>query len=168
MARLVVLRFEDNEQAYTLLEDWLYAKERREEGHPQLLTPSQENNIDCDIVGVFAAPTKFCDPTDGHLGRGKIAKAFQRGTKWGWWVCKACKKPTKAWGNYIPVVIGNSIDLMKVMIEEIKMDPDDGSEEANAKVAEASQQAVAEQAHTANEVAIVGIHGTSRGVTLHG
>lgn len=151
MARLVVLRFSDNEEAETLVRDWSEAKNRNGDRVVSLLTPVQENDVECEVVGLFAMPTAFCDPNDGHLGHGKINRAFQRGQKYGWWVCKKCKKPTKAWGSFIQVVLGNGINHLSVFLEE-----------------QTKMEADAEQAHTHNEVHVVGVEGTNEGVLLHG
>jgi hypothetical protein len=90
MAYLVVLSFEDDEQALTLVEDIL--------AYPgsKILTPALENDVKGKVEAIYKRPTMFCDPTDRstHSG-GKMSYSFTKGQKYGWWVCVSCKKPSK-------------------------------------------------------------------------
>lgn len=64
------------------------------------------------VVGVFAVPTKFCDDEPpGHRGK-KTQAGWTRGKKYGWWVCGACKKPTKAWGRNLNAVLSSARNLL--------------------------------------------------------
>jgi hypothetical protein len=62
-----------------------------------------------NVVGIFKAPTAFCDNTDGHRGK----NGFTRGKKYGWWVCTTCKKPTKAWSENLNAVLGAAYNQVK-------------------------------------------------------
>jgi hypothetical protein len=63
------------------------------------------------LVGVFQAPTKYCDPSDGHRGK-KTDAGWTRGKKYGWWVCAACKKPSKAWAKNLNAVLSSARNLL--------------------------------------------------------
>jgi hypothetical protein len=89
VAVYVILEFEDEHQALTLVEDHFHYPEGR------LLTPVQENDVECKVVGVFKKPTLFCP---GHTGK-KTETGYMRGKKWGWWVCSVCGRPTKRWAD---------------------------------------------------------------------
>lgn len=91
MPRLVVLDFDDNEQAEEFIESGKY-----------------------NVVGLFARPSLFCDPSDGHTGgRGKTGRGWTKGKKYGWWVCAVCKKPSRLWGEKFECVVGNGKNLLK-------------------------------------------------------
>jgi len=77
MARYVVLEFEDNEDAEHFVGDVFY-------------------HYAGEVVGLFAKPTQFCD--GGGCTRGRV-QPWARGAKFGWWVCRTCKKPTSAGGG---------------------------------------------------------------------
>jgi hypothetical protein len=47
------------------------------------------------VRGMWKKPTKFCS----CIGGGKQSHGFVRGTKYGWWVCARCHKPTEAWSR---------------------------------------------------------------------
>jgi hypothetical protein len=91
VARYVVLSFEDNAQADCLIEDMLEYPDGR------ILTPVQENDVEADLVGLFAKPTVFHDDT--CPGSGKRVRPWARGTKFGWWVCAICKRPAPGQGK---------------------------------------------------------------------
>jgi hypothetical protein len=59
------------------------------------------------IVGVFKAPTKFCE-----CGPGNHKAGFTRGQKYGWWVCAKCKKPTSGWGKNLNAVLSSARNLL--------------------------------------------------------
>src|SRR4051795_7085717 len=63
------------------------------------------------VVGIFKAPTVYCDNTDGHRGK-KTEAGWTRGKKYGWWVCGKCKKPTKAWSENLNAVLGAAKNLL--------------------------------------------------------
>ena len=81
MAVYVVLAFADESQAKTLVEDMLRAPTK------PILTPSQENDVYGEVVGVFKKPTMFCEC--GPAGN----QWWQEGRKWGWQICVKCGKP---------------------------------------------------------------------------
>ncbi len=85
MAFLVLLDFETEEEALTLIDDML------ENAGQAVLTPVQENNVHPTVVGLYKRPTQFCPcPSDG----------FTKGVKYGWWVCAGCRKPRRLyWRN---------------------------------------------------------------------
>lgn len=50
------------------------------------------------VAGMYKKPTIFCDPLDGNHKANRRVVGFTKGTRWGWWVCAICHKPTKnAW-----------------------------------------------------------------------
>jgi hypothetical protein len=58
------------------------------------------------VRGVYKKPTKFCECTGNMKNR-----AFTRGTKYGWWVCTKCGKPTPAWarGDHWFLALGRNL-----------------------------------------------------------
>lgn len=128
MARYVVLAFDSNAQAETLVEDWwnsLQTAPMDEDGKPRvrLLTPVQENDVECHVVGLLAKPTLFCNPEDGHLKSvGKTGRGFTRGMKYGWWVCAICKKPTKGWAAGWKPVVADARNLLQDFLDSLKED----------------------------------------------
>ncbi len=132
MARYLVLSFDDNAQAETLVEDWWRAmqtlpKDEDDKVNVRLLTPIQENDVECTIVGLVGKPTQFCDPSDDHLkGRGKTGRGFTRGKKWGWWVCAICKRPTKGWAAGWKAVVGDGRNLLNDLLKELEDDKEEG------------------------------------------
>ncbi|HVI78682.1 MAG TPA: hypothetical protein VM715_11085 [Candidatus Acidoferrum sp.] len=66
---------------------------------------------DFNVVGVFKAPTVYCDNTDGHRGK-KTEAGWTRGKKYGWWVCGKCKKPTETWSKNLNAVLGAAKNLL--------------------------------------------------------
>lgn len=64
------------------------------------------------VVGVFQAPTKYCNPTDGHRGK-KTQAGWTRGQKYGWWVCGVCKKPSRPWGTNLNAILSSAKNLME-------------------------------------------------------
>jgi hypothetical protein len=68
--------------------------------------------VNQELVGVFKAPTAYCDPSDGHRGK-KTETGWTRGKKYGWWVCSKCKKPTQEWGQNLNAVLGASRNLLE-------------------------------------------------------
>ena len=82
MARLVVLRFEDNDEA----EEFVNA-------HKVYMADEKTNMHQAfpEVLGLLAMPTQFCE--QGGCGKGRI-KEFARGTSYGWWVCARCHKPS--------------------------------------------------------------------------
>lgn len=58
------------------------------------------------LFGVYKRPTMFC--SNDHGGR-KTEVAYTMGTRFGWWVCAKCKKPSRTyWQN----VLSRKRDLM--------------------------------------------------------
>lgn len=99
--RYVVLSIEDNDTAESFANDLLTASTRGMPFVPQ----------EADVIGMFAVPTQYCDPTDGHRGK-KTQAAWTRGKKYGWWVCGACKKPTKAWARNMNALMSSARNLL--------------------------------------------------------
>jgi hypothetical protein len=103
MPRLVVLEFQDNNVAEDLVKYWI-----------------ETDEVEYEVVGVYARPTLFCSPNDGHRGGRKTQSGWTRGTKYGWWVCGVCKKPSKLWGGRFEIVVCEARNLLKGLIEQIK------------------------------------------------
>lgn len=112
MAYYVLLSFEDDEAAKTLVEDMILG--------PQY-APALEGGK-AEVKAVFRKPTKFCDPSDGHRGSGKFTFAATRGRKYGWWVCSKCGKPSKEWakGDRWYTALGTNL----LPVEVIQGEPD--------------------------------------------
>jgi transposase len=84
MAMYVVLRFEDDDEANTFVSGTGIAESEviNEDFNP------------LDVVGMYKAPTQFCDNQDGHRRIiGKMDNGTGFGKKWGWVVCRICGKP---------------------------------------------------------------------------
>jgi hypothetical protein len=81
MAVYVLLSFEDDAQAKTFVKDMV------EYPDSQLLTPVQENYVSAKVCGVWKRPTLFCQCTKSY--------GWKKGTKYGWWVCDHCGKPSR-------------------------------------------------------------------------
>lgn len=85
MARLVVLKFENNDAADRFVESMqeyhVYASDKR----------TNMREVFAEVVGLFAFPTIFCEA--GGCGTGRV-KQFFHGPKYGWWVCARCGKPS--------------------------------------------------------------------------
>lgn len=151
MARLVVLRFDDNKAAEEFVKAGVDNKVFIADERTNML------RITGEVVGLFGQPTMFCDCT---LRKGRV-KGYSRGQRWGWWVCSACKKPTRAWGGHLQAVLGAATNHLSIFLEKGKygeMTPDKPFGESPE---------AAEAAKRANDAMIVGIEGTSRGVQVH-
>ena len=81
--RYVVLQFEGNEEAEEYVR---YLKAFQDN------PPPYTKGTGGQVIGLFAGPTQFCTCTGG---KGRI-HAWTLGQKFGWWVCRSCKKPAKA------------------------------------------------------------------------
>lgn len=117
---LVVLQFENDQEALRLVDELLV------EG-TQLQLPSSQEWTSTSIVGLFRAPTKFCDNSDGHRGT-KTSAGWTRGRKYGWWVCGKCKRPTQSWSSNIQAVVSATHNLLT---SRISKDPVEGSTETH-------------------------------------
>jgi hypothetical protein len=86
MAKYVLLAFNSDADADA------YVKRVQEDGW----VPTERTYSDPVVVrGMWKKPTKFCS----CIGGGKQSHGFVRGTKYGWWVCARCHKPTEAWSR---------------------------------------------------------------------
>lgn len=121
MARLVVLSFDDNEDAEDFIKDVQF------QDGTVFTYPEGSNDAESystEVVGLFAKPTVFCDPGDGHKGK-KTQAGWTRGKKYGWWVCGACKKPSVLWGKKFECVIGNGRNLLPDFLSDLKKEDTD-------------------------------------------
>lgn len=101
MARYVLLRFEDNNDAEAFVTAakapngvWFYESNPDAhalavvEGNQDLYVMRPLDRAKVLVRGLFAIPTKFCEcELRGDKG--------VRGAKLGWWLCRGCKKPRK-------------------------------------------------------------------------
>jgi len=107
--KYVVLQFDSDDEANEIVQ-WLLAQEQDQQvvhSFPAKAT----------VMGVFKGPTVFCD-CKGSKGR---IQAWTKGQKYGWWVCKACKKPSRAVGGPIHqmrMVVGQGNNLLDEIVEE--------------------------------------------------
>jgi hypothetical protein len=98
MARLVVLRFENDQDADDFLESTFYARDEIE-GYRRI-------PLRGSAVMMVQTPTKFCE----CVFRGD---GFRRGEKRGWWIHVGCGKPTVMWGENPRAVLDEAIDLLE-------------------------------------------------------
>jgi hypothetical protein len=108
MSRYVVLQFGSDAEA----EAFVLAEQRDDIliGDQQELSGYRKVE-DYEVLGMFQAPTQFCYCT-GSKGR---IHAWGKGEKYGWWVCKKCKKPADATGGPIALmrmVVGQANNLL--------------------------------------------------------
>lgn len=92
MAKYVLLAFDNDDEADKFVE----ATQQRQgvlNDNDCPCYPEDGAHIKADVRGVYRKPTKFCSCTS-YKHRG-----FRRGTKYGWWVCAQCGKPTIGWGR---------------------------------------------------------------------
>lgn len=111
MARLLVLSFKDNEAAEA-------AAKLLADGRTTILNEFEHEAV---VEGIYAAPTVFCDPGDGHRGK-KTMSGWTRGKKYGWWVCGVCKKPSVMWGGRFECVVAQGRNLLADLLAP---DPED-------------------------------------------
>jgi hypothetical protein len=110
MARLIVLRFENDDDA----EDFV--------GRVNRTSSVNFDFYDCPTVeGMFQTPTKF------HGGHGQ-SSGWRKSDKHGWWICRDCGAPSVGWSSNIRAVISDANDLLekpsKNTQERIDMTPD--------------------------------------------
>lgn len=87
MARIVVLSFEDNEEAEAFADAVkFYVADRM----------TNQRRVFPEVLGLFAYPTLFCESSGsgGCRVSGRRVAGWTRGLKYGWWVCAVCKKPS--------------------------------------------------------------------------
>lgn len=87
--RLVIIEFEDNDEAQRLVDK---------------LTRDAHDGKGRRAVGLIPVPTQFCecDPTTRKCGRT---------TKFGWWVCLACKKAQPGWQSPVNLLTPTLVSL---------------------------------------------------------
>lgn len=93
MARLLVLRFEDDEFA----EDFIKASGR----DTAILSDLYREYT---IEAAFQMPTKFCNCA--HRGDG-----WRHSGKHNWWLHHSCGRPSVGWGSNIRTIIATGHDL---------------------------------------------------------
>lgn len=86
MAKYVLLQFDNDGEADEFCQRFTEDVEER--------AKYQRVGIYAFVRAVYKKPTKFCE-CKGDMRK----RAFTRGTKYGWWVCNKCGKPTHAWGR---------------------------------------------------------------------
>jgi hypothetical protein len=88
MAKYVLLAFDDDKDADQAVQ-MIQASRCVRWGHGLSLA--------CKVRGMWKKPTKFCE--GGGCSTSKKRPAFTRGTKYGWWVCANCGRPSRAWAK---------------------------------------------------------------------
>jgi hypothetical protein len=88
MAYMVLLSFDDEEQALTLVETIL----DQTDGVPGSIIP-----FGAKVEAIYKKPTMFCQTPGGCTSGGRRSGGFTMGQKWGWWVCSICGKPSQLW-----------------------------------------------------------------------
>jgi hypothetical protein len=88
MSRIVLLEFADNSEAETFVHE---------------MTDPDQVVVGAEVVAVVARPTGWCkcavQAESKSQRRRRIAKGFEgfsRGKTFGWWLCPACHKPSRA------------------------------------------------------------------------
>lgn len=110
MARLVVVRFTDNEEAERFAEenrDTVWIIDGLDPDNPK----KKQGWAKVRVLGLFAWPTSYCICSGTFRGKNRI-KGWSRGKKYGWWVHR-CGRPSKLWGSSIHAVIADGINLLK-------------------------------------------------------
>jgi hypothetical protein len=101
MARLVVLRFEDNEDA-DLFAAWDHNRD------------NFSGNV--QTVGLWALPTQFCEGSLAHgcTGYRRFGRFWTTGKKFGWVVCRVCKKPARPKSNdsLVRNIVSRAVNLL--------------------------------------------------------
>jgi hypothetical protein len=99
MARYVVLAFDDNDKAVEFIKQ-----------------VAAKPELPYTVEALTMKPTLFCEcsssPGSGTRYGNKKITPFQKGTKWGMWVCAKCKKPSKFWGQCYGAVISSARNLL--------------------------------------------------------
>lgn len=97
MAKFVVIRFQSDADADAYVEF--------------------DRNSLTEVVGVYKAPTIFCDCVPSQTGQKRAqAFAYTRGTKYGWWVHTQCSKPSKPWGGSHQAIISQGVNLLPTKV----------------------------------------------------
>jgi hypothetical protein len=110
MARYVILSFEDNEQAEAFCTRAMSGPVAGVETYHVDPDRGGTNTVyDAEVVGLVAKPTKFCE---GHTGGGKHGQSYTKGSKWGWWVCITCAKPSRLWAAGYKGVLSHGRNLL--------------------------------------------------------
>lgn len=104
MARYVVLDFRDNEFAETFV--------KLVDGSLSWEQLAAVSGAHAEVAAVFAKPTLFCT-----CGVDYTAKAFQKSSRFGWFVHLKCKRPTEKWGRNIKFVLGQAHNILKELRE---------------------------------------------------
>lgn len=100
MARLVVLRFENDSEADKFIEsDILYCPR----GKDYMISTNHTKSATIEMM--VQTPTKFCNCPNG--------RSWFRGPKYGWWVCGTCGKPSVGYGSNPRAIIGESVDMLE-------------------------------------------------------
>jgi hypothetical protein len=114
MARLVILRFENDDEAEHFVWHTLHGvvvKADSEDGETYKTVTAE---------GMFQTPTVF---HEGHQSSG-----WRKSAKHGWWICRDCGAPSVGWSSNIRAVISEANDLLerpsKNTQERIDMAPD--------------------------------------------
>jgi hypothetical protein len=101
MAKYVLLVFDDDNEADKFVK-------ATQEHVVTRYNYDSDQTVECnfELRAVYKKPTKFCECT-GDMRK----RAFTRGTKYGWWVCNKCGKPTPAWarGDHWFLALGRNL-----------------------------------------------------------
>jgi hypothetical protein len=95
MARLIVLRFEDDDDADLFTRSTVLMDSK---GDGSLL------QVFPTVEGMFQAPTKLCDCADRGDG-------WRHSDKHGWWLHHGCGRPSTGWAENLRAVIRSGKDL---------------------------------------------------------
>ena len=101
MARYVVLYFKDNEHAER------FVAEARDFNGQLTNICLDKVQLDGRVDALIPAPTQFCE--DNHSRK---MPAWTLGKKFGWWVCRDCRRPSKGWGTSFRAVINSGRNLI--------------------------------------------------------
>lgn len=92
MAKYVLLLFDDDGAA----DSFVNVYSVREDAFSKVLP---------EVVGVYKKPTVFCD----CIGSRKPPDGWRKGSKYGWWICTMCGKPSEEWSKRMLDMMGKNL-----------------------------------------------------------
>src|SRR5690554_5764621 len=96
MPKYVLLEFDDDEAAEGAIMGWMSGGNM----HPEGFDPVR-------VRGVYQKPTKFCDCT--KTGERKPNETLVRGQKYGWYVCRVCKRPPRVMSQLLKNILEGAV-----------------------------------------------------------
>lgn len=116
MAIYVMLQFENDAEAEEVVTDLIKTGLVTSPGkYPD----SSMGMGEVKLRGVWKKPTQFCTCTR------KKDSSWTRGTKYGWWVCTSCGKPSEEWSKGIMLYnpLGTNLLPRELIAEHLPQNP---------------------------------------------